>query len=274
MSLLLCPMCGKNSSLRNFDPEGFVNDIYVQHVRGLGRGRGFKVTSRISILEDSKFKGIRRMIADRAIELVAMLEANGDTSSDEIFEQLGSLEEKEARQAIDEEEKQVALREEEEASAAIYEETVNQLTPLETLQRLRKVENLTWATRVADLEKKLVDERATREKLDFARETSETYRRQSEQYKQKSDAERREHEARLARIDDDLTISLHTLGGSNMRYASAEEKAEIVNGEISSLAAEIDGLLRHVGLSGPYGSLCDKIRMVTDEVLASRALGE
>lgn len=49
MSQFACPLCGKFVSLRLFDPSGFDRDIYAVEVRGLGRGRGTKVISRMKI---------------------------------------------------------------------------------------------------------------------------------------------------------------------------------------------------------------------------------
>jgi len=44
-------MCGKTTNIRNFDPESFEDDIYLVRFRGLGRGRGFEIASKESLLE-------------------------------------------------------------------------------------------------------------------------------------------------------------------------------------------------------------------------------
>ncbi len=84
MSHLVCPLCGKSSSLRNFDPSGFDLDIYGQDVVGLGRGRGFAVTGKSSLLH-SEITGI---IKQRLLDLLLMLCENGLLSRSEL-EKLG-----------------------------------------------------------------------------------------------------------------------------------------------------------------------------------------
>src|SRR3989442_10772786 len=146
MSFLLCPMCGKNTSLRNFDPESFVNDIYVQRVRGLGRGRGFKVTSRIPIFDKPDYDGIREMIANRAIELLATLEKNGDVSLGYILTELGLDEEREALEAKE------TIKEENQAEQAISEEKIGTLS--QTVERLNS-ENIMGKREIQALREKI-----------------------------------------------------------------------------------------------------------------------
>lgn len=55
--MLVCLLCGKSSSLYRFDPRGFEDDIFVQNLQGLGRGRGFKVKKATSILSRYPYKG-------------------------------------------------------------------------------------------------------------------------------------------------------------------------------------------------------------------------
>ncbi len=44
-------MCGKTTSIRNFDPESFEDDIYLVRFRGLGRGKGFEIAAKESLLD-------------------------------------------------------------------------------------------------------------------------------------------------------------------------------------------------------------------------------
>ena len=69
MSLLVGPLCGKASSLRCFDPSGF-DDVYAQHVRGLGQGHGFAVTERYSLLDDAE---TTRLIGEQTLAILRLL---------------------------------------------------------------------------------------------------------------------------------------------------------------------------------------------------------
>ncbi len=90
MSLLLCPLCFKSTSLRSFHPSSFPLNICVQEVKGLGRGRGFRVVSRTPILYQPEFKQIRGMIGARVLELLELLVRTGDISKDQVLVQLRS----------------------------------------------------------------------------------------------------------------------------------------------------------------------------------------
>jgi hypothetical protein len=85
MSLLVCPLCGKSTSLRTFDPSNFEDDIVVKNVRGLGRGRGFEVTDTHSIIDDEE---ITRLIVNRALRIVALIRQHGHVTPEEILEAL------------------------------------------------------------------------------------------------------------------------------------------------------------------------------------------
>ena len=51
---LKCPLCGKLAHMSCFNPEDYSDDIECVEMRGLGRGRGFEVTSRFSALGDEE----------------------------------------------------------------------------------------------------------------------------------------------------------------------------------------------------------------------------
>ena len=67
MSFIVCPVCGKNSSVNRFNPSSLDLDVYVRSSRGLGRGRGFSWTPLSSIL--AKGDPDVEAIKDRVLEL-------------------------------------------------------------------------------------------------------------------------------------------------------------------------------------------------------------
>lgn len=56
MSHFQCPVCGKHSSIRTYDPEGFVDEVDLVSFTGLGRGRGFSKEVVASIEDDPELK--------------------------------------------------------------------------------------------------------------------------------------------------------------------------------------------------------------------------
>ena len=86
MSLFLCPLCGKQSSVRLYDPTKFDPDIYAIQKVGLGRGRGFKVTNQYSIL--NKENPTVELIKDRILLLSKTLIDNECLTSKEILSTL------------------------------------------------------------------------------------------------------------------------------------------------------------------------------------------
>ena len=50
MANLKCPLCGRSVNLATFNPSNYDLDFCCVEVKGLGRGKGFEVTSRYSIL--------------------------------------------------------------------------------------------------------------------------------------------------------------------------------------------------------------------------------
>jgi len=74
MSQLVCPLCGRFVGVKHFDPRFFEHDIYAVEVRGLGRGRGFEVVGRYSVLDDLSITGL---IADRCHRILNMIEGDG-----------------------------------------------------------------------------------------------------------------------------------------------------------------------------------------------------
>jgi chromosome segregation ATPase len=71
MVQLICPLCGKFSSLRYFDPSSFEHDILGVDTVGLGRGRGTRVVAKFSMLDDSTLMSI---IRERCLLLVRIID--------------------------------------------------------------------------------------------------------------------------------------------------------------------------------------------------------
>ncbi len=99
MSLFICPICGKQCSIRFYDPTGFVVDILIIRKRGLGRGMGFEEVERYS-LRDGSDPELLDLISDRVAVVYDMLyedveddnEAEADEEEDEVdFESLSEI---------------------------------------------------------------------------------------------------------------------------------------------------------------------------------------
>lgn len=81
MTQFSCPICGKNSSYSKYDPTNFDDDIIGIEVRGLGRGRGFEVTERYSLLGDTWLTGL---ISRRCHKTLRMIEGHEPASNTEV----------------------------------------------------------------------------------------------------------------------------------------------------------------------------------------------
>jgi len=71
---LSCPICARLCYIEIFNPESYGLDIEVVEMRSLGR-KGFEVTGRYSVLEDSELTG---RIVKRMRDLLAFLEGRSD----------------------------------------------------------------------------------------------------------------------------------------------------------------------------------------------------
>ena len=89
MTQLVCPLCGRFVGLEYFDPRHFEDDIYAVEVRGLGRGRGFEVVSRESVLDDDRITGL---IADRCHRILGLIEGEGGLPTGEVDSLKATLE--------------------------------------------------------------------------------------------------------------------------------------------------------------------------------------
>lgn len=71
---LVCPLCGRHVPVQVFDPSTFEDDITAVEVAGLGRGRGFQVTGRYSVLGDPTITGL---ISDRCQRILHLIHHQG-----------------------------------------------------------------------------------------------------------------------------------------------------------------------------------------------------
>lgn len=72
MSLWICPLCGKQVSIKHYDPTDFVNDILIIQLRGLGRGKGFEEVEEYSLLDGSDPE-LLDLISDRVAVIYDLL---------------------------------------------------------------------------------------------------------------------------------------------------------------------------------------------------------
>lgn len=86
MSHIVCPLCGKNSPLSTFNPEGLDLDLRVVSFRGLGRGKGFAKSEDNSVLGDEEYSPA---VAGRVVDLCRMFLASGVLTNEEVVEKLG-----------------------------------------------------------------------------------------------------------------------------------------------------------------------------------------
>jgi len=95
MGLLKCPLCGKFTSWPQYDPSGFEMDVKVRELKGLGRGKGFRILGEWSLLEDAKEPLLP--MKDRLLDLVALFHEHSIVTTNEICERFGLEEQKEER---------------------------------------------------------------------------------------------------------------------------------------------------------------------------------
>lgn len=95
--MLKCPLCGKQNSIRYYDPTEFVDDIIIILKRGLGRGKGWEDVEEYSLLDGSDPE-LLDLISDRVAVLYDMLyedseddEAEDELEDDEDFESLSYI---------------------------------------------------------------------------------------------------------------------------------------------------------------------------------------
>ncbi len=125
LSLFVCPICGKQCSIRYYDPTDFVNDILMIRKRGLGRGRSFEEVERYSLLEGSDPE-LLDLISERVAVIYNMLyeDAEGEEAEAEDEE---DEEEEVDFESLSELDKEVLLAERAEAEAEEEDEDISDL---------------------------------------------------------------------------------------------------------------------------------------------------
>ncbi len=89
MVQLVCPLCGKFTSIRYFDPGSFENDVLGVDTVGLGRGRGTRVVAKFSLLDDSQ---LMRTIRDRCHLLVRIIDGKSPPDQKDLAALKGEVE--------------------------------------------------------------------------------------------------------------------------------------------------------------------------------------
>ncbi len=82
MSQASCPICGKYTPETSFLKPREIHDISGVYMRGLGRGRGFEVTDRYSLMND---KHLTSVIADKCRRTLKLIDGSLNLSYDAIL---------------------------------------------------------------------------------------------------------------------------------------------------------------------------------------------
>ena len=70
MSMFLCPLCGKQNSIKNYHPENFDDDVEIFHNAGLGYRKGFK---KILGFDLKAFPELNKQLQNRTITISGFL---------------------------------------------------------------------------------------------------------------------------------------------------------------------------------------------------------
>ncbi len=90
MSLWICPICGKQCSIKHYDPTDFVKDILILLLRGLGKGKGFEVSERYSLLDGSD-PALLALIRDRVAVVHDFLFENRSEEGDDLIDDINAV---------------------------------------------------------------------------------------------------------------------------------------------------------------------------------------
>ena len=89
MSQVKCPLCGKFNSIALYDPSNFDDDILVVKFRGLGRGKGFEIAEKYSLLDGSD-PSLLALIRDRVAVVHDFLFENRSEERDDLIDDINA----------------------------------------------------------------------------------------------------------------------------------------------------------------------------------------
>ena len=84
-----CPLCGKVNSITRYDPSNFDNDILIVKFRGLGRGKGFEVAEKYSLLDGSN-PALLALIRDRVAVIHDFTYENRSEDQDDLIDDINA----------------------------------------------------------------------------------------------------------------------------------------------------------------------------------------
>ena len=84
-----CPLCGKVNPITRYDPSNFDNDILIVKFRGLGRGKGFEVAEKYSLLDGSN-PALLALIRDRVAVIHDFLYENRSEDQDDLIDDINA----------------------------------------------------------------------------------------------------------------------------------------------------------------------------------------
>ncbi len=89
MSQVKCPLCGKFNSIALYDPSNFDDDILVVKFRGLGRGKGFEIAEKYSLLDGSD-PALLNLISDRVAVVHDFLFEDRSEERDDLIDDINA----------------------------------------------------------------------------------------------------------------------------------------------------------------------------------------
>jgi len=227
-------------------------NLLVHSVKGLGRGRGFQVTSIKSIIADPEYLQVRQQLAARMIELLGLLVRDGTISNNHIVNQLGIADDTKAKLAM--------------------------------MEEGRRVQSLNFMV----LTKELEESRAKNAQLEeMMRSQSLTLRVLSKEFEASSARNTRMEEEKKAQSTNlslrkqsgDIMTKISWLEEKNRnleaRISSIEDEKRELEAENAAIEGKVDHLLLIAGLRpSQYRDLDAMFEALVEELLAVRALRE
>jgi len=88
----MCPTCGRSVGIKSYDPVGRPLDVMAKSFRGLGHGKGFKVSAEESILHTNPDHAVLTKLRERVANVYDMFFEGDDVEEliDRINEALGT----------------------------------------------------------------------------------------------------------------------------------------------------------------------------------------